>query len=217
MTTARVESAPLAITGPAGTLEARLDRVPESSVTFGCIVCHPHPQQAGTMNNKVVTTIARTVARNHGVSLRFNYRGVGASSGSYDGDRGELEDTLAAIRGMREQCGVSLPLIVAGFSFGGAIAYRVAAETDVVGLITIAPAWQRIPASTRANPPSWLLLQGEDDEIIPASGVIDWARSHEPGPQIERVEATGHFFHGRLTDLADAVTAYISAGAFGPK
>jgi alpha/beta superfamily hydrolase len=215
LTGVRIESAPLEIAGSAGPLEAVLERAPDLVQHFGCVVCHPHPLHAGTMHNKVVTTVARAVARNHGTSLRFNYRGVGASAGAYDGGRGELEDALAAVRQLRGIIGSAAPVIVAGFSFGGAIAYRVAAESNVDALITIAPAWERIPATTRANPRSWLLLQGGDDEIIPAAGVFAWAHAHEARPQIEEFESTGHFFHGRLPQLADAVAAFISANALG--
>jgi len=217
LTATRVESAPLEIAGSAGPLEAVVERAPDVIQRFGCVVCHPHPLHAGTMHNKVVTTVARTVARSCGTSLRFNYRGVGASAGAYDGDRGELEDALAAVQQLRQICGSAAPVIVAGFSFGGAIAYRVAAESEVDALITVAPAWERIPPASRARPRSWLLLQGDDDEIISSAGVFNWANAHEPPPQIEKFESTGHFFHGRLQQLDDAVAAYISLHAFGPR
>ncbi len=206
----RVDSAPLTIAGPAGDLEAAVDRIADSGAAFVSIVCHPHPLQQGTMQNKVVTTVSRAAARLGGCSLRFNYRGVGASQGAWDGDRGELEDALAVIDHLRGQAEFrELPFVIAGFSFGGAIAYRAALEAQSAALVTIAPAHERIPEQASGSFASWLLVQGEDDEIIPAAGVLEWAKQHTPVPQIARFESTGHFFHGRLPRLADSVSAYL--------
>lgn len=210
MRSTRVDSAPLTIAGPAGDLDAVVDRVVGSEAAFACVICHPHPLQQGTMQNKVVTTVARAAARLGGYGLRFNYRGVGASHGAWDGDRGELEDALAAISYLREtpEC-AGLPLVVAGFSFGGAIAYRAALETGSAALVTVAPAHARIPSESLGSFARWLLVHGDDDEVIPAAGVLQWARQHAPTPQIEQFESTGHFFHGRLPRLAESVSAYL--------
>ncbi len=162
------------------------------------------------MHNKVVTTIARSAARRGGLVARFNYRGVGASQGHYDGDRGELDDALAVAATLRTQYGAELPMVVAGFSFGGAIAYRVAAKLDVAALITVAPAWERIASDATVDQVHWLLVQGDDDEVIQADGVLAWAYSHMPPPQVTRFESTGHFFHGRLPQLADAVAEFLN-------
>jgi alpha/beta superfamily hydrolase len=192
-------------------LEGAADRTADSNPAFACIVCHPHPLQQGTMQNKVVTTVSRTAARHGGIGVRFNYRGVGASDGGYDGNRGELEDALAAIAGVRATpAWAQLPVVIAGFSFGGAIAYRAALETEAPALITVAPAHQRIPDSAAGALPAWLLVQGSDDEIIPADGVLSWASQHDPMPLIATFEETGHFFHGRLSQLSATVSAYLS-------
>lgn len=210
MTAAAVASQPAAVAGAVGQLEAAVDSVADGDVTFACVVCHPHPLHDGTMHNKVVTTVARAAARLGGIVLRFNYRGVGESQGAYDGERGELEDALAAIRHLRAMPSAAhLPLVIAGFSFGGAIAYRAAIETDCAALITVAPAHERIPSSSIGSFARWLLIQGNDDEVIPAAGVLQWAREHTPLPEILQIEATGHFFHGRLSQLAESVSAYL--------
>ena len=209
MTAERIETRALTIDGPAGRLEAIMEQVPTLRQRFVSIVCHPHPQQAGTMQNKVVTTVSRALARHGGTALRFNYRGVGKSQGSYDGSRGELDDTLAALGRLRADCGASLPVVIAGFSFGGAIAYRAAAETTAADLITIAPALERIPAGVTAAPRAWLLVQGDDDDVIPAAGVLEWALSHNRRPDIVQFAETGHFFHGRLPQLTAAIARHL--------
>jgi alpha/beta superfamily hydrolase len=210
-----VDSRPLTVTGPAGTIEAAIDRAGDAEAQFICVVCHPHPLQQGTMQNKVVTTVSRAAARLGGHSLRFNYRGVGNSDGSYDGERGELDDALAAIAHLRADSSYSaLPLVIAGFSFGGAIAYRAALEAEHAALVTVAPAWERIPGDAAEGLSRWLLLQGEDDDIIPAAGVLQWAEQHAQPPQVARFESTGHFFHGRLPGLADSVSAYLREALF---
>jgi alpha/beta superfamily hydrolase len=162
------------------------------------------------MQNKVVTTVSRAIARLGGMSLRFNYRGVNASHGQFDGERGELEDALAAIAHLRALPGMShLPLVVAGFSFGGAISYRAALETPTAALVTIAPAHERIPPNHAGSFANWLLVHGNEDAVIPAAGVLDWARQHNPRPRIEQFDGTGHFFHGRLPQLAESVSGYL--------
>lgn len=211
MSSAPVDTTRLSFAGPAGVLEGATDRVADVSPVFACLVCHPHPLQQGTMQNKVVTTVSRTAARHGGIGVRFNYRGVGASEGEYDGNRGELEDALAAITHVRATPEwAQLPIVIAGFSFGGAIAYRAALETNAPALITVAPAHQRIPDDAAGALPAWLLVQGVDDEVIPADGVLQWARQHDPLPSIATFEETGHFFHGRLTQLSATISAYLS-------
>lgn len=215
MSTARVDTDPVRISGPAGEIEAAIDRTSDAAAEFICVVCHPHPLQQGTMRNKVVTTVSRAAARLGGHSLRFNYRGVANSYGSYDGDRGELEDTLAAIAHLRADPHYSaVALVIAGFSFGGAIAYRAALEADHAALVTVAPAWERIPGNAFDRELRWLLVHGDADEIIPAAGVLQWAQMHARPPQVVRFESAGHFFHGRLPGLAETVSAYLHEALF---
>jgi alpha/beta superfamily hydrolase len=196
------------VEGPSGSLEVAIEDTDETA-GFLSVICHPHPLHQGTMDNKVVTTLSRTFARAGGLSARFNYRGVGASEGQYDGADGELDDALAVIAWLRERHGRALPLCVAGFSFGGAIAYRAAAVTGPAALVTIAPAHARIPETALPPQCAWLLVQGMVDDVIPAEGVLAWARQHTLAPQLEILDDAGHFFHGKLPELAEGVTRFV--------
>lgn len=164
------------------------------------IVCHPHPQHGGTMHNKVVTTVARA-AREKGLdSLRFNYRGIGKSEGTYGEFEGEREDFQAVIDWVQRETDKTR-LILAGFSFGSAI---VAAESSEVGqaehLIFIAPPVERYPyPKLFAVPVS--VIQGADDEVVEADGVTDWVRQIESPYDYYYSSDTSHFFHGKLVEL----------------
>jgi alpha/beta superfamily hydrolase len=207
-----VRTSRVAISGPCGELEAAVVDSAANS-RFVAVICHPHPLQQGTMDNKVVTTIARAAARLGGTSIRFNYRGVGASAGQYDGGVGELHDLFAVVDWSRRMHDPSLPLVLAGFSFGGAIAYRAAEESNASVLITISPAYARIPASARPPTCAWLLVQGGADDVIAPQEVLDWASAHAPAPQIHFMEDTGHFFHGKLPALGQHVAEFIATAA----
>ena len=208
---------PVRIEGPAGALEAVLED-PAAGVAPRAfmVVCHPHPQHGGTMTNKVVTTLARTAHAMGVPSLRFNYRGVGASAGSFDDGRGEIEDALAVVAFGRQRW-PDAQLWLAGFSFGGVVALR-ASTTRGVGqvakLVTVAPALGRNFGSLREvsvpNCP-WLIVQGGNDEVIDGELVIDWAEQLEPAPQLVVLPDTGHYFHGKLSLLQESVAPFLQA------
>jgi len=208
---------PVRIEGPAGALEAVLED-PAAGVAPRAfmVVCHPHPQHGGTMTNKVVTTLARTAHAMGVPSLRFNYRGVGASAGSFDDGRGEIEDALAAVAFGRQRW-PDAQLWLAGFSFGGVVALR-ASTTRGVGqvakLVTVAPALGRNFGSLREvsvpNCP-WLIVQGDNDEVIDGELVIDWAEQLEPATQLVVLPDTGHYFHGKLLLLQESVAPFLQA------
>lgn len=203
------ESTPATLQGPAGRLELRLE-IPETDtgVAFA-VVCHPHPLYQGTMDNKVVHTLARSCNGVGMPSVRFNFRGVGRSEGHYaDGD-GELEDALAVIDDACARWPGRVPWLL-GFSFGGVIAARAAAARKALGLVTVAPAVTRLEldVDTAAMPP-WLLVQGDSDEVVPTVEVLEWVQRHPGGPRVAMVEGAGHFFHGRLTALRDIVTEFL--------
>ncbi|MBT8092083.1 MAG: alpha/beta hydrolase [Gammaproteobacteria bacterium] len=204
------------IAGPAGQLQC-LFEVPASGKPTGkVVVCHPHPQHGGTMRNKVAHTLARAFVRVGYAALRFNFRGTEASEGRFDDGVGELDDALTAIEWMREQ---ELPgeLWLAGFSFGAAIAVRAAIETDVDGLISVAPAISRFASQLKCQPTCpWLVLQGDEDELVNIDETIDWFNGLDPGPELQIVEGAEHFFHGRLTDLREAVTAFVAGAERAP-
>jgi len=201
----------LFIAGPVGRLEAVHESPADSDPVATVVVCHPHPQHGGTLHNKVAHTLARTFVRMGFASLRFNFRGTEQSEGSFDEGVGELDDALATIEWMRERHpGRSLWL--AGFSFGAAIAVRAAAVEQVDGLVSVAPAVQRFAAGLDNQPDCpWLIVQGDEDELVTVDETIDWMNGLQPGPALLVLEGAEHFFHGRLTDLREAITDFVEA------
>ena len=192
--------------GPAGDLQALLE-VPEPHSGGIAVLCHPHPLYQGTMNNKVVHTLARAFHRLGVATLRFNFRGVEKSAGSYaDGD-GETDDALAAVAYMRQRWPQS-DLSLAGFSFGGVVAMRAASRAEASFLVTVAPAVYRFePGQLEIPDCDWLLVHGDADEIVDCEQTLAWARALDKPPQITVVSDATHFFHGKLTELRDAVIA----------
>lgn len=197
---------PVFIPGPCGQLEALSLEVPDARGV--ALICHPSPVQGGTMLNKVVSTVQRT-ARDAGYhTLRFNYRGVGASAGSHDMASGEVDDAEAVVAWLRAQYpGLSLTLL--GFSFGGFVAAALAGRLEdqgqaVAQLFMLAPAVQRL---TVDNPPPQhcplTLIQPEVDEVIDPQQVYAWSAGLGRAHELLKVAECGHFFHGKLTDLKD--------------
>ena len=169
------------------------------------VICHPHPVHGGTMDNKVVTTLMRTFNELDFYTVRFNFRGVGKSAGSFAEGIGETEDLLSVLDWVTHV----LPdgeLWLAGFSFGSYIAYRAATITSykdkIKQLICVAPPasypeFKDLPAPTMP----WLVVQGEADEVIDAEVVFSWVASFALPPQLIRMAQTSHFFHGKLIEL----------------
>ena len=187
------------ITGAAGNLEG-IAHLPDESPRAIAIVAHPLPTMGGTMDNKVVTTLAKTFVELNFVALRFNFRGVGGSGGEFDEGDGEVEDVLAVVRHARHEYG-DLPLILSGFSFGGYVQARAAQSLHPQRLVLVAPAVGRFIMP--AVPPDTLLIHGDQDDVVPLEKVMQWAKpQHLP---IVIVPGTGHFFHGRLNDLKEIV------------
>lgn len=196
--------------GPAGMLEGILDW-PGEAPTAVAVVCHPNPVQGGTMQNKVAYILARAYNDLGAVSLRFNFRGVGGSAGSFDQGVGETEDALVAMDWLRAQH-PSLPLWLAGFSFGAYVALRAQSQRPVQKLVTVAPAVERFNVTAVVTPTMpWLLVQGDADDVVSPQAVLDWAAALAPPPRVAVLKGTGHFFHGRLNDLRDTVIRELSA------
>lgn len=204
------QSQKISIRGPAGDLEAILESPGDELIVGVAVVCHPHPQHGGTMHNKVAHTLARSFVRSNFAVLRFNFRGTEGSDGVYDNGVGELDDALAAIAWMRQQQ-AEVPMWLAGFSFGAAIAVRAALAHDVDGLVTVAPAIYRFAGNLDAQPDCpWLIIQGDEDELVEIDETVEWVDSLEPGPELLVVPGAEHFFHGRLHDLREAVMAFVA-------
>jgi len=196
----------LTLSGPAGALEAAVD-VPEAADARAgvAIICHPHPQHGGTMHNKVVTVLERSLRESGLATVVFNFRGVGASQGSYDDGRGETED-LIAVAGWAQRTRPGDALWLAGFSFGSYVAARAAPQLPVRQMISVAPPVSRWDFAHLASPLCpWLVVQGEADEVVDPAAVYAWVAAQPEPPTLVRMPETGHFFHRRLMDLRGAV------------
>lgn len=191
---------PVTIAGPAGFIEAILHDT-DLPVTHIGIICHPDPLQEGTMDNKVVTTVARTFNAMGITALRFNYRGVGKSQGSYGNMVGEVADCLAVVKWAQQQW-PQAKLWLAGFSFGAYIAASVATQMPTQQLLAIAPSVERMPYDTLSKVTCpWLVLQGEEDEVVSPQAVYAWYEKLDEPKMLITFPGTGHFFHGKLMDL----------------
>ena len=199
--------------GPAGELEALVSEPPggTSPAANFAVVCHPHPLYGGTLDNKVVYTLARAFEECGAPTIRFNFRGVGASAGGYDGGRGETEDALAAIAYGRDRWN-GAGLWLAGFSFGAAVAVRAAARAAPEKLVLVAPGVTKMAMEGVPSPRCpWLLVQGDADEVIEPAEVLHWAQRQSVPALIRRFPDAGHFFHGRLHELREAVVQFMCA------
>lgn len=201
----------LFIDGPAGRLQAIFELPAEQTPLGSVVVCHPHPQHGGTMHNKVAHSLARAFVRMGFAALRFNFRGTEESEGVYDAGDGELADALAAIEWMRARF-PEKALWIAGFSFGAAIAVKAAVATDVDGLISVAPAISRFASGLDTQPTCpWLIVQGDQDELVDVDETVTWVDGLEPGPELLIIPEGEHFFHGRLVELREAVVSFVSS------
>ncbi|MGH8272273.1 MAG: alpha/beta hydrolase [Gammaproteobacteria bacterium] len=213
MTRAAIERETIFIPGPAGRLEAVLEYPRNAAPCANAVICHPHPSYQGTLNNKVAYTLARAAVFAGAAALRFNFRGVGASAGSYDEARGEVEDLQATERWLAERF-PGLPRWRLGFSFGAAIAIKASLAESCAVLVTVAPPVDRFADYGLDNPlpraERWLLVQGDSDEVVAPQAVLDWARTLKNGPEVQVFADTGHFFHGELTALRERVLAMLS-------
>jgi len=192
---------PLTLEGLAGSIEAMLmvpkDARPDVLMFLG----HPHSLQGGSMSNKVVTTLARS-ARDNGIpSLRFNFRGVGESQGSFDNGVGESEDLIQLVN----QIHADFPdctFLFAGFSFGSYVTYRAAAQCPHRLLLSIAPPVERYDYQALTPSPSpWEIIMGDADEVASFKAAEQFAANHKPPIPLHCFNDTGHFFHGQLVAL----------------
>lgn len=212
--TAPTPTQPLTIAGPAGPLEALLDAPAAlTSPKAVAVICHPHPLYGGTMTNKVVHMLAKSFNDSGAPAVRFNYRGVGASAGSFDEGNGETADAVAALDWAAQRW-PGAQLWLGGFSFGGAVAIRAAAAREVTRLVTVAPAIRRVSVDTSALPRCpWLIVQGDADELVDAADVQQWAQALPEAPRVAVLNGVEHFFHGRLNDLRHVVVSWLAEQA----
>ena len=195
------------VAGPAGTLETLVEVPASHAGDKVAIVCHPHPLFGGTLQNKVVHMAARALQERGYATVRFNFRGVGASAGVFDDGRGETDDALAVCDYAQARWPQS-HLTLAGFSFGAFVAFQVAGRRPVDRLYTIAPPVRRFDFGVHPIPTApWIVIQGDRDELVEYEAVVAWVRSARPQPTLVTIAGAEHFFHGRLNDLKDAVQA----------
>lgn len=201
----RIES--LSIQGPAGNLEALLEEPDDREPRLAALVCHPHPQHGGTMHNKVVYRIARGLRRAGMVVLRFNYRGVNLSAGTYDGGEGEKDDAQAALEFVRERY-PDLPFALAGFSFGSRIVLRLCCELAHPPLCTVAvgfPARHTESLHLGICDRPRVFIQSTHDEFGPAPALQSYFDKLTGPKELLWVTARDHFFADALDQFEDTV------------
>ena len=206
--------------GPAGAIEVAADGADAPRMV--AVVAHPHPLYGGTMDNKVVTTLARAFSEAGAAALRFNFRGVGASEGEHDEGRGETDDMLRVVEHAIETH-PKLPVLLAGFSFGGAVAVRASGRVDFAQLVLVAPGFRRITEAGFGSPPdpddpalgapgrhttaNTVIVHGDRDETVPLSDSIAWAARRDVAVVV--VPGGEHFFHRKLHVLREIVTRWV--------
>lgn len=190
------------IRGPVGAIECAADLPePECERPGTVILCHPHPLHSGTMHNKVVTIMSRSMRELGLRTVRFNFRGAGASEGEHDDGYGETDDLFAVAEWVR-RTRPDDTLWLGGFSFGCFVALRGALNLDIGQLISIAPPVDRYPFDSLHHPECpWLVIQGDEDEVVNIDLVRHWAASLKPPPDLIVMQEADHFFHRRLMDL----------------
>ena len=176
------------IAGPAGRIECAVDK-PDGPAKGVALVAHPHPLFGGTLDNKVVQTLARAFVELGYETWRPNFRGVGETEGVHDGGRGELEDLATVLTSMRTE-----KFILAGFSFGGSLAAKLAERAKPDWLVLVGVGLTRIMAPP--VPPGTLVIHGESDDTVPLAVVMEWARPQELPVVV--VPGADHFFHRKL-------------------
>ena len=189
------------IAGPAGRIECAIDR-PTATPLGLAVVCHPHPQGGGTLDNKVSVTIARACIDVGWASVRFNFRGVGASEGAWDDSVGEVDDALAVIAEWRRRDEFAgKPLVLGGFSFGGFVAVeaasRLADDAKPRRIVLVGPSTEK--QAVRTVPGDTIVVHGESDELVPLAATLAWARPQ--GLPVIVFPGVGHFFHGQIALL----------------
>lgn len=188
--------------GPAGMLDCATDvPEPDEERPGTIIICHPHPEHGGTMHNKVVTILERSMREMGLRTVRFNFRGVGASEGAFDDGYGETDDLFAVAEWVRRTRPDDM-LWLGGFSFGSYITARAALNLDIGFLISIAPPVDRYAFDSLHHPECpWLVIQGDEDEVVSADAVSAWAGQLKPPPELLIMQNADHFFHRRIMDL----------------
>jgi hypothetical protein len=197
------------IEGPAGRIETILAE-PATIPSGIAVVAHPHPLHGGTMDNKVVYTVFNSVLELGYIAVKFNFRGTGNSEGAFDHGIGEVEDVVAVAQSIQNQFidhAGDLPLLLAGFSFGGGVQIQVAERLNPRSLILVSPSLRHADVlKVPENVKNTLIIQGDKDDIVPLNAILDWA-----APQclpVVIIPGAEHFFHGKLNMLKRVILDY---------
>jgi alpha/beta superfamily hydrolase len=204
------KSARFALSGAVGELELMTSSPRKNARAITAVICHPHPLQEGTMDNKVVHTLSKVFDTLGCRTVRFNFRGVGKSEGSFGEGIGELED-LKAVVGWVKSVRPDDELCLAGFSFGGYVSLKGSAFWPIKQLISIAPPaghpyYKDIPEISCP----WILVQGDDDEVTLPHDQVAWVETLENKPSFIEMQGAGHFFHGKLIELREVLLKELS-------
>ncbi len=212
------------IDGPAGLLEVVQEDPAQPPIGLA-VIAHPHPLKGGTMDNKVVHTLARAFVLSGWRAVRFNFRGIGRSTGGWDEGRGEIADMLAVLahhraelarQGLPHGLPQDPPFALAGFSFGGHVAANACAQLPdgqaPAQVVLVSPATSRFEVAR--VPAHTLVVQGEADDVVPMASVLDWARPQNLPVTV--VPGAGHFFHGQLPLLREIVLRHLRGHARAP-
>jgi len=207
------ESRQLFVAGPAGRIETLLAAPRQKPARAICVVCHPHPLYGGAMSNKVVYSLASSALQAGALTARFNFRGVGKTEGAYDHARGETEDTLAVVELLRSHLPAA-PLVLAGFSFGAYVSLRAAARARPAVQVSISlplggSAYIEDDAAPAHPGCPWLAVHGTDDEVVAYQRTREALQAYDPPPRLVTLEGAGHFYHGRLQELQEAVLPFL--------
>jgi alpha/beta superfamily hydrolase len=195
------------IDGPAGKLETVLAEFNSKHRHGIAVIAHPHPLYGGTMDNKVVHTIFKALFELGFITVKFNYRGVGKSEGVYGDGVGEIEDVVTVVEAFQNQFDAqinNLSLLLAGFSFGGAVQAHVAKKLGPQSLVMVAPSVDHLKVpSISSHVKRTLIIQGDQDEIVPLKTILDWAAPQDLPVVV--IPGAEHFFHGKLHILKQTV------------
>jgi alpha/beta superfamily hydrolase len=183
------------VRGPAGRIECAVD-APEAASRGTALVAHPHPLYGGSLDNKVVQTLARALVALGYEAWRPNFRGVGATEGAHDEGRGELADLQAIVEHLQPQ-----KLVLAGFSFGAALQAQLSKRLKIERLLLVGVAVTRLEVPE--VPRDSLVIHGENDDTVPLAALLDWARPQEL--PVILVPGADHFFHRKLHVLRGIV------------
>lgn len=200
----------ISLSGPVGIIEAAVDEPLGGVAPRGvAVIAHPHPLFGGTMDNKVVQTLARAFVQCGWRAVRFNFRGVGATAGVYDAGQGELQDMLAVVQEQAPQG----PLALAGFSFGAFVtSHAIAglqAQRELAKIVLVGTAASRFAVAALAPElhERALVVHGEVDDTVPLADVLDWARPQKLAVTV--IPGVEHFFHGQLPLLRSLVARHL--------